>query len=427
MLLSDEPLELPDKTLKCLLLPAGTLTEDTFSHFLVRDEKLVEKGKVPHRALRVAMISDYGIKCGIATYTRFLSDAIRPLVSELKIFAEDTTEAQEESDQKDNVIRCWKRTGDYSRIAPLMREYNPDIIFIQHEFGLFHQAQAWNCLLSQLSRWRTVTVFHTVLDHDVPSPAARQDYLCRSLSEAACPEIIVHTPRARQTLRSRGYSGRIHHIPHGCFPPNPVRLPSTKYGCFPEYSIFQYGFGSRHKGWEVALDVVELLKEKYPSLIYIGQFSLAEYGHEGQTAYHRQLLEMIEKRGLGQHCAIHRGFATETMLSNYIQSCRVALFPYQKPDANWASWGASGAIQRPLSHGVPIVLSRFPQFAEFEGILPVCDTAQEMADTIDRIFSEPEYEKELSQIALQLAGNRQWSRVAEWYLSCSELEDFDAP
>jgi len=420
---ADEPLVCADTHLKSMPVPEALLTEENFSQFLVRDGQLMEKDQIPHKQLRVAMLSDYGIKCGIATYTKFLCDALRPIVGELRVFAEDAEGIDPAEDQADSVVRCWHRTGDYSRILPLMREYNPDIIFIQHEFGLFHKVNEWNSLLSQLSRWRTLTVFHTVLEHNVPGKAAQLDYRCRALSEAACPEIIVHSPRARATLRDRGYSGRVHHIPHGCLDPNPERLPSTNYGMLPAHSIFQYGFGSRHKGWEVALDVVELLKPKYPDLIYIGQFSLSDFGQEGQIAYHRQLIDEIEKRDLIKNCAIHRGFFTEKMLSNFIQSCRVALFPYQIPNENWASWGASGAIQRPLSHGVPLVLSNFPQFAEFEGILPICHNAAEMAETIDRIFSDPVYEKSLSDTALKIADTRRWSRVAEWYLNCSPTED----
>jgi glycosyltransferase involved in cell wall biosynthesis len=424
---SDLQLTPDDKTLKCLVLPEGQLTPENFGKYLVREGQVIDRENIPRDMLRVAMISDYGIKCGIATYTKFLCDALRPLVRELKIFAEEAATANPEQDLEDQVIRCWDRMGDYSRIPVLMKKFDPDIIFIQHEFGLFHQVDAWNSLLSQLSHWRTVTVFHTVLEHNVPNREARLDYTCRALSEAACPEIIVHSPKARATLLDRGYSGLVHHIPHGCFDPSPERLPSTKYGMFPKHSIFQYGFGSKHKGWETALDVVDQLKDKYPDLMYIGMFSLSEFGSEGQIAYHKQLLDMIQERGLSKHCAIHRGFSSEQMLSNFIRSTRVCLFPYKAPNSNWASWGASGAIQRPLSHGVPVVLSDFSQFAEYEGILPICKTTEEMVSTIDRIFSDPAYEKELCDTALKLSEDRKWSRVADWYLSCTSKKEFNAP
>jgi glycosyltransferase involved in cell wall biosynthesis len=424
LLISDHPIQSQHP----YVLVPNELEIKNPADFIVRDGNILPSGKLLTKDLRIAMISDYGINCGIATYTKYLCDAMRPLVKELKIFAEDVPEGSLPQDKHDFVARCWDRRGDYSRIIPLMKEYNPDLIFIQHEFGLFHKIDLWNALLSQLSRWRTIPVFHTVLDHNVPSPDARKDYMTRSLAEAACHEMIVHTPRARSPLRDRGYSGQIHYIPHGCFPPNrDNKLPSTRYGLFSEHSIFQYGFGATHKGWEIAIDVVEILKEKYPDLIYVGVFNLSDFDAAAQTEYHKKLLDIILSRGLEKNVAIHRGYQSEAMLANFIKSSRVAFFPYQVPNKNWTSWGASGAIQLPLSLGIPMVLSDFPVFQEFSGMLPLCKDAKEAAKVIDKIFSDKDYEKELSNMSFQLSESRSWDKVARWYLSCPTDKDFNAP
>jgi glycosyltransferase involved in cell wall biosynthesis len=404
-----------------------SLNIKSLSDIIVRDGEIIPAADVQTKDLRIAMISDYGINCGIATYTKYLCDAMRPLVKELKIFAEVAPTDICDRDSQENVLRCWDRRGDYSKIIPAMKEYNPDLIFVQHEFGLFHRVDLWNALMSQLSRWRTIPVFHTVLEHNVPSLNARKDYMTRSLSEAACHEMIVHTPRARLPLRDRGYSGRIHYIPHGCFPPNrDNKLPSTLYGMFPEHSIFQYGFGATHKGWEMALDVVELLKPKYPNLVYVGVFNLSPFGADAQTQYHRKLLDIVLAKGLQNNVAIHKGFQSEAMLANYIKSSKLAFFPYQVPNKNWTSYGASGAIQLPLSLGIPMVLSDFPAFQEFEGLLPLCKDAKEAAAVIDKIFSDKAYEKQLSDASFQISESRSWDKVAKWYLSCPPDKDFDA-
>ena len=394
---------------------------DLIKTFTVKRGKVMQKDASPDV---VVVISDYGVNCGIATYTKYLCDAMRPLVKDLKILAEYGEGVKEEP----NVIRCWRRTdSNFSKLLDEVAKINPDLIIIQHEFGLFHKLNAWNTLMSQLSRWRTVVTLHTVLEHNVPSETARLDYMTRSIAEAACREVIVHTPRARETMRSRGFSGRVHFIPHGCFAPDhSPRLPVTKYGMYPQHSIFQYGFGGTHKGWEFAIDTVGHLVAKYPEVIYVGVFNVSSVT-SANTVYYRSLLDLIKKKQLENNVAIHYGFQSEEMLRNFLRSSRVALFPYQVPNKNWASWGASGAIQLPISLGVPMVLSDYPAFQEFRGQLPVVSNPKEAADVIDKIFSDPEYEKKLSDAAFNISNERRWDVTAKWYLSVSSSVDFNAP
>lgn len=391
---------------------------DLIRQFTVKKGQLVQKNRSPRT---VAMISDYGVNCGIATYTKYLCDELKRLV-EVKIFAEDA-EVHDEDD--DSVVRCWHRkSSDFSRLYQALEEYNPDLVIVQHEFGLFPKIGIWNSLMCQLSRWRVAVTFHTVLEHDVPNPVARLDYLTRSLAEAACHEIIVHTPRARKTLRARGYSGVIHYIPHGCFELCHLpKLPVTKYGMLPENIVFQYGFGGPHKGWDFAINVVEKLVTKYSDMLYLGVFNVSSY--EDNASYYYSLLDLIRKKNLENNVVILRGFQSEEMLRNYLRSCKAAMFPYQAPK-NWASWGASGAIQLPLSMGIPMVMSTFSAFQEFEGRLPLVSSIDEAVKVIDQIFSDKEYETELSRRAFEIAEERQWKKVAQWYLSIKIGEDFNA-
>lgn len=391
------------------------------SRYYVRDDKLQSRDNIQ----TVVMISDYNVNCGIATYTKYLCDELKLLVSNLFILAEDFDNNATAEDEP-YVIRCWKRgEADFTRLYAEVEKINPDLIIIQHEFGLFHRMDHWNCLLSQLSRWRVAVTFHTVLEHRVPDPKAQLDYKTRFMAEACCREVIVHTPRARETLRDRGFSGLVHYIPHGCFKPNRLdKLPVTKYDMFSPFSIFQYGFGGSHKGWDFAIETVGLLTEKYPDVIYVGVFNVPLF--ETNDAYFRKLLDLVKKKGLEKNVALHRGFQSEEMLTNFIRSCRVALFPYQVPNKNWCSWGASGAIQLPLSLGIPMILSSFPAFIEFQDRLPIVTTPQEAATEIDRIFSDEEYAKKLSDSALEISDERSWNKVAKWYLSITRTADFNA-
>jgi glycosyltransferase involved in cell wall biosynthesis len=418
---SMDPFHVPENAIKVPETMSSIPDIDLMQNYTIRDAEIVPKQRKPSR---VAVISVYGINCGIATYTKYLCDAMQSQVKDLIILAEYASVEKDE----DHVFRCWSRTNsDFTQLIEKIEQFNPDLIIIQHEFGLFPKLNTWNTLICQLSKFRIAVTFHTVLEHDVPSKTAQLDYLTRFLAEAPCRELIVHTPRARATLRNRGFSGSVHYIPHGCFSPQKLeKLPITKYGMMPEHIIFQYGFGGPHKGWEFAIETIDLLVKKYPDIIYIGIFNVSHYNQEN-TIYYRSLIDLIRKKKLEKNVVIHRGYQSEETLKLYIRSSRIAMFPYQTPNKSWASWGASGAIQLPLSLGIPVILSDFPAFMEFEGTLPIVRNYEQAASEIDHIFSDAEYEKKLSSISFQIAKDREWNRVSEWYLSIRPDEDFNAP
>lgn len=394
--------------------------KEIISDYEVRDGSLIRRGSVIEKP-RVAVISNWGVNCGISTYTNYLVTALRNF-AETVVFAEDAAGVQPEKD----VVRCWDRKGDYKKILPEIEKYNPDLIIIQHEFGLFHKVNLWQALMSQLSKWRVLVTFHTVLEHRVPNIEASLDYKARCFAEMACPEIIVHQKKAREALRDRGYSGRVHYIPHGCFKPNrDRRLQPEKYGMYPEHTIFQYGFGGRHKGWEFAIDTVEILKKKFPDVIYLGVFNLPVGGELHTQLYHLELLDRIKNKGLTENVSIIQGYQSDQMLRNLISGFRVGFFPYQSPK-NWFSWGASGAIQMPLSMGLPLVLGEFSQFEEYRGVLPLVQTPQEAASEIEKLFTDQSYWKKRSDESYKISEERDWDKIAKWYLNCPKDKDFDS-
>lgn len=392
--------------------------KELLANYTVRGETLVQKKSSPKT---IVMISDYGINCGIATYTKALCEAMIATGVNLTILAEDAEVTQKD---EPHVIRCWHRTeNNYSRLLQIVEKIHPDCIYIQHEYGLFPKLDLWNTLLSQLSRWRVVVTLHTVLEHNIPNETIKLDYLCRSLAEASCPEVVVHNPRAPKTLRSRGFSGRIHLIPHGCQTQKLPKLPCTKYNMFSEYSIFQFGFGGRHKGWEFAIETVEKLVSKYPDIIYTGIFNSSPQTDLNKV-YFRDLLSLVRQKKLERNVALLYGYQSEEMLKIFIRSSRIALYPYQKPHENWASWGSSGAIHLPLSMGLPTIITDFPMFFEFQNRLPVVKTPEEAAQQIDQIFSDKEYEKKLSDLSFEIVNERNWDKVALLYLNVPPDQDF---
>ena len=388
-------------------------TETLMSGYYVRGGRILSRSEViPPEEIRVAMIARYGINCGIATYTKYLCDQIRSRVKTVKIFSEGSTPLP--SDDTDNVVRCWTSSEDYTGVLDAINAYEPDVVFVQHEYGCFSNASAWNVLIGHLSsKWRTVVVLHSVYEH--PS---------KLIFEAPCQEVVVHSLSAKDLLVRRGIDHcKIHYIPHGCLETQTIDTKWSSVGS--KHIIFQYGFGYEYKGWENAIEIVDRLRVKYPDVVYIGIFNISKYTEEFNNQYYQKLMSKVRDRKLEKHFVLHKGFRHENVLLSYLCQAQVAIFPYWN-HPEWLVHGASGAVRMALASGTPTVVGDVPFFTEFKGHVPVCNTLDDYVATISKIFDNPAYRKEILDKTKKFIGDRSWDKVAEWYLECTPGKEFTA-
>ena len=163
--------------------------------FSYRDSKFFSKAiKKQAKDIKLAIITNWGEKCGIGTYSQNLYKHIIPQVKDYKIFAEDSSinnnQFNTEVIDPAHIVHCWKRGESLQALVVAIKKFNPDIISIQHEFGLWKGARHWLSFISQLSDYRTIVTMHSVFHH-----------IDKVVFEAAMPEIIVHSDAAKQVLQ----------------------------------------------------------------------------------------------------------------------------------------------------------------------------------------------------------------------------------
>lgn len=389
---------------------------DIIDNYEVWRGKLILKSEVENvspKQLKIAMIASYGVNCGIATYAKYLCDKMRPMVRELRIFSEFHDSVDSSADDLDNVVRCWDRRGNYSGIISQIEAYDPDIIYVQHEYGCFNHGSNWNVLLGHLSRWRTIVVLHSVYDH-----------MDKLIFEAPCQEIIVHSLGGRDLLRKKGIGHcSVHYIPHGCLLPIESNLKISQMSN--DHVLFQYGFGFEYKGWENAIEIVEKLKDKYPNVLYIGIFNVSKFSEDFNNQYYDKLMGIIREKNLTQNIVLHKGFRSEEVLLSYLQQSRVGLFPYWN-HPEWKVHGASGAIRLVLASGIPMVMGDVPFFEEFKGVVPVCSEIDQYVSEISQLFEDYQYEQQIKTQIRDFITARSWDKIAEWYLKARSKTELTA-
>lgn len=374
--------------------------------FYIPDSEILEKYEVragrllpkpgyksaPHA--RVAIISPWGIPCGIETYTKWLVEPMRKRVLDLHIFAEISPGLKDTKE----VTYCWNSGQPLSHLISAVQKYDPDIIFVQHEYGYFPLARHWLSFMGAMCSYHVVTVLHSVYNH--------RD---KTVVEAACPEIIVHTQGAKKILQEqKGVSGRIVVIPHGCTPAVPGKLFNL-YGS--RHTLIQFGFGFPYKGWENSIKVVAKLKEKYPDVFFTGL--LSQRWATARDPMIAQLNALAKDLGVTENIGLVRGFQSDLALESYLRTNRVGIFPYIDNGIHTV-YGCSGAARLAMSKDLPIVTSRVPLFEDLAQTVLRSHTVDGLAFYVSELFENPEPQLVKQRAFLE---TNSWANAADQYLS----------
>lgn len=355
--------------------------------------------------LRVAFVCNWGDDCGIATYSKYLVDAIFPKVKEIKIFAEFI---KNERLDESYVERCWNRGKSTIELLEKITAYNPDLVIVQHEFGIFPKATYFLQFLQGLDKFPYVFTLHSVYEH-----------LDKAVCTSAIKNIIVHTEEGKQILRKTGNNNNVWVIPHGC-----ITIPEEErkelWNIFhTPYAIMQFGFGFNYKGVDTVLDALKLLKsnhgEKYKDVFYCYLCSENPHSANVHNNYVHFLNDKITENGLKDNVAIIRKYQSEQTINQYLRTAKLALFPYRSSPDN-VVYGASGATRIAMANGTPCIVGKNHQFDDLNDVLPRAATAEELAIEIDKIFSDEKYKNTIIQKSLSYCENNKWENIADLYL-----------
>lgn len=355
----------------------------------------------PASDLKVAFITNYRQQCGISTYAENLFPEIVQHLGDYRLFVETNDDPTGPLESK--AITCWTRGKPLTSLVQAVKKYDPDVVLINHEYGLFPDARHWLSLISQLSEYRVITILHSVF------PSHADKIIC----EAALPEIIVHQEAAKLALqKDKDIPGKVHVVPHGCYAAENIGKLWNLYHS--PHTFIQCGFGFRYKHFEYSLEAVKLLKSKYPDIFFTALFSESPHNTVGHQMYFNELMDMATKLDIQEHVAIIRGFQSETTMDSYLRTNTVAVFPYGSEKEHQV-FGSSGAARLAMSKGIPVISSSIPHFADLPTVK--ADTPQQIANELDRLFSNSQLQKEQIDKQLSFIEDNSWKNTAKRFIN----------
>src|SRR5450755_247802 len=218
----------------------------------------------------IAMLGNYlPRRCGIATFTTDLSQAISAELADVDCFVLAMNDPGESHAYPESVrfeltesdIASYRRAADFINVNAV------DVVSVQHEYGIYGgKAGAYLLTLLRELRMPIVTTLHTILPEPSPMHRAVMDELTE-LSE----RVVVMSSRGAALLRSVHHvpEQKIDLIPHGIPKAPAARRSKYQLGVEGKSVILTFGLLSPDKGIENVIDALPAIAEKFPDALYI--------------------------------------------------------------------------------------------------------------------------------------------------------------
>lgn len=387
--------------------------QDLISDYKVRDNKIVPK--ISNKLacdMKVALVGNWKMRCGISTYSEQLWPAVAPKVGHVKLFIEhnssptgDVHKLGATTLSDDQVVSCWNRGGSLKHLTQELKTYDPDIIWIQHEFGLWSNASYWLSFMNQISDYRRIITMHSVFHH--------KD---KTICEAAMPEIITHLQGGYDTLKlEKCVPGKVYVVSHGCT--ETIKEPKLWNYYKSTRTFMQFGFGFRYKGWENSIRATALLKQRYPDVFFTGLFSESPFSRAEHQLYYDELMDLVEQLGIQENVALLRGFQSDESLDSFLRTNQAVVFPYVSHPQHEV-FGASGAARLAFSKGVATVSSNVNHFSDIPTIK--AETVEELSSALESVLTDQKVKSQQIVTQNNYVKENSWDKVADRHIAIFE-------
>lgn len=365
----------------------------------------------------ILMITTYPPnECGIATYSQDLLKALNNKFNHsfsLKVCALDAKNIHRDYPKE---VKYTLNTSDSIQYLDLAYTINFDksiqLVLIQHEFGLFQNAQkdAFLQFIYGISK-PVVIVFHTVL----PTPDEAMRIRVRHIA-AACASIVVMTKNAAQLLEFQ-YGvpeAKIEVIAHGTHlvPHLDREELKAKYGLAGRKVLSTFGLLSSGKSIETTLQALPEIIKTNPTVTFliIGKTHPSVVNEEGEK-YRDSLEALVTELDLSANVQFVNHYIPLNELLEYLQLTDIYLFTSKDPYQ-----AVSGTFAYAMSCGCPIISTPIPHAREVlnadTGIIIDFQNIQQLAQAVNQLLVNPDLSAAFRSNSLQGIAPTAWENSA---------------
>jgi glycosyltransferase involved in cell wall biosynthesis len=387
-------------------------------------ERAIEKlDRERSRPISVGFVSTWNSLCGIAAYTRDLTDSMSRDQAQISFLA--NADANRLGPEGPEVERVWvQAAGDYAKIVNEALERELEIVHIQFHPGILSEYRELSRTIHGL-RDRGVRVFVTVhLAEEVNFYGQRMvlDDLREAFSR--CEKLFVHSERDLVRLLALGLEGNLERISFGGM----VSLRRDRetllrdLGLEGKRLVASFGFALPHKGVLEAIEAMRPLRARYPNLFFL---ALAARRPEAASGEYLELCRArVRETGMEDSVLILDEFLPEKEIDALLSAAEVVVLPYLATKES-----ASAAIRFPLACGRATITTREQVFDDIRPVVHQIPSADPVviAEAIERLLSDDELRRSLEEAAWRFAAARTWPSVASAHLGSYRSSRSDVP
>lgn len=358
-------------------------------------------------------------KCGIATYTKDLTNAINLLnsrsLAEILVVDRPTESAEYPWEAKFKMTEG--SLGEYLSAAEYVNRSQCDLVSLQHEFGIFGGDQGEYVVhFAEALERPLVTTFHTVLEN----PNDHYADILKRLAAKSEVIIVMMNEGAQRLIKWYGIpKKKIVVISHGV--PDLPFNDSLRYKKQRQLSdrivLGNINLLSPWKGVEYSLQAVAQIVKKYPQVLYmvIGQTHPAMLREHGEE-YRNSLRKLVRELGVTNNVRFVNEYLSLPDLIKWLKTLDFYVTPYTDPNQV-----TSGALAYALGAGKACISTPYiyaqEVLADKRGVLvPFSDPAA-IAQAVIHLLEHPEEKEEIEKRAYQYGRLMTWPNVANSHLN----------
>jgi len=383
-----------------------------------KDEVESPQELAPGSGLPMAFVGTYPPRrCGIATFTRDLSEAIMGTSGDQRPMVLAVTDPGCQYAYPPEVmheIRQGNR-ADYARAGELVSYSDVRVVSIQHEHGIFGGADG-SYILDFLSTLRlpSITTLHTVLKE----PSDSQRSIVQQLAKQ-CAHLVVMSQVARDLLASSYDVGgpTVQVIRHGIpvLPPADQESLKARFGVAGRRMLLTFGLLSPNKGIETVIRALPAIVERFGDVVYfvVGATHPVVLRRDGE-AYRTLLEREAERLGVRDHIVFRDQFVSTTELGHYLQATDIFVSPYLNE-----AQVTSGALSYAMGAGAAVISTPYWHAQELLGdgrgrLFPFRDHAALAGAVVELLGSTSELSR-VRSAAIELTRSMHWPSVGRSY------------
>ena len=355
--------------------------------------------------MRIGVISTYPpIECGIASYAKYLVDALRPLGNEVYVVTPFGAEGK-----RVFPVFHFADSDLPEKIFHRMSKFTPDIVHIQHEYGLFGDRPGLN-FLPLLYKFKLAKVTVIITLHSVYEDfTEEQKIILRGLLPAA-DGIIVHEEYQKDAiLKKIGKYENIFVIPHGVREINPIAQSKEKIGLCEEDKVFLLaGYFRPVKRFERIVKIFpEIVKKEKKAILVIA----SKRRTHDFTEQQKMFFQLIDESPVADRIKILRGQFPQETFDIILSAADVIPLPY-------LVGAQSGFMADCMAFGRPVVVSpdvrATRELVEKSNCGFIALNDEEFIDSIVKILKDKELAKKPTKNALDyVRKNLSWNLIAQ--------------